>query len=127
VARGLLPYPGHQEDVVVDAQRHQEHEHVQRERGVRAAEVQQVPEHQRTGAHRRGQRRHHGGDQHQRRDHRPQQQRQDDQHHDQHDRDDQHPVVRGGPPHVQVDRGTAADLGVRPRHRVHRVPYLASR
>src|SRR6266542_696148 len=27
----LFPYPGHQEDVVVDAQRHQEHEHVERE------------------------------------------------------------------------------------------------
>src|SRR3712207_8954354 len=40
----LLADPGHQEDVVVDAQRHEEHEREQRERGVRALEPEHVLE-----------------------------------------------------------------------------------
>ena len=46
----LLAHPGHQEDVVVDAQRDQEHEDEQRERRVRAAEAEHVVEDQRADA-----------------------------------------------------------------------------
>ena len=44
VAQGLLAHAGHQEDVVVDPQRHEEHERQQRERGVDAREVEDVLE-----------------------------------------------------------------------------------
>ena len=74
VPLGFLAHAGHQEDVVVDAQRDQEHEHEQRERGVRAGEAEHVVEDQRADAERRRERQHHGRDQHDRRDERPQQQ-----------------------------------------------------
>ena len=48
----LLPHPGHQEDVVVDAQRDQEHEREQRERRVGAGEVEHVVEDERADAQR---------------------------------------------------------------------------
>src|SRR5436190_1779689 len=83
-ALGLLADPGHQEDVVVDAQRDQEHEREQRHRHVRARKGEQVPEHQRGQAERGREGQHHRADQHQRRDDRPQQQREDDQHDEQH-------------------------------------------
>ena len=45
VFQGLLAHPGHQEDVVVDAEGHQEDETEQRHRGVRAREAEDVVEH----------------------------------------------------------------------------------
>ena len=44
---GLLPHPGHQEDGVVDAERDQEDERVERGGGVGAREAEDVVEHER--------------------------------------------------------------------------------
>ena len=44
VRERLLTHPGHQEDVVVDAEGHQEHESVQRDRRVRTTEPEQMLE-----------------------------------------------------------------------------------
>src|SRR5664280_2900429 len=68
--RGFLPHPAHQEDVVVDAQGHQEDEGEQRERGVRAGETEHHIEDHRAGPERRQVGQDHRRYQHQRRDHR---------------------------------------------------------
>ena len=111
----LLAHPGHQEDVVVDAQRDQEHEHEQRERRIGARRSRTRS---RTAARRgrarprrtapRSPIRSSGADQ------RPQQQHQDQQHDDQDDRDDHLVVAAGGVLDVEVDRRAAADHGVGP-------------
>ena len=90
---GFLPHPGHQEDVVVDAQGDEEDKDEQRERVIRVAEVEHVVEEQRAHAQRRGVRQHHGGDQHDRCYHRAQQQPQHQEHQDQDDGDDHVSVV----------------------------------
>ena len=123
----LLADPGHQEDVVVDAERDQEDEHVERERRVLAAEVEHVPEDQGADPERGPERQHHGRHQHQRGHDRAQQQAQDDQHDEQHQRDDQPVVVLVGRVDVDDHRGHAADLGVRAGQRVHRRPHLLDR
>ena len=117
----LLPHPGHQEDVVVDAECDEEDEHEQRERRVFRAEVEHVVEEQR--AHPEGGRegQHHGGDQHDGRDEGTKQQHQDDEDHGEGDRDDQRPVMGRRPLDVEVDRGIPADERVRAGDGVHRV------
>ena len=80
----LLADPGHQEDVVVDGQRDQEHE--QRERGIHAAEPEHVVEEESADAEGGGEGEHHRGGQDQERHQRPQQQPEDDEHHDQDER-----------------------------------------
>ena len=110
---GFLPDPGHQEDVVVDAERHQEHECEQREAWIRVREVEHVVEDQRRHPERRGEGEHHRCDQQYRGDQRSQQQPQHDQDDQQDDRDDQVSVVLRGFEHVVVDGGLAADECVR--------------
>ena len=102
---GFFPDPGHQEDVVVDAEGDQEHEDEQWERGIGPAEPEHVVEEERADTEGGSEGEHHRGGQDQRRHHRPQQQREDDQDHDEDGRDDQGAVVRGGACHVQDDRG----------------------
>ena len=92
----------------------EEDERQQRERGVRATEVEHVVEEQRADAERGEERQHHGGDQHDRRDQRAQQQHEDDQHDGQDYRDDHFPVARVGLLHVQAGRRGAADLASMP-------------
>ena len=123
----LLPDPGHQEDVVVDAQGDQEHEHEQRERGVRAAEAEYVVEEEGADAEGGGEREHHRGGQDQRRHQRPQQQPEDDEHHRQDERDDDGTVMRGRAFHVQGGGRGPADQGVGAGDGVHRGPHPVDR
>ena len=74
---GLLADPGHQEDVVVHAQGHEEDEAEQRHGGVRAREPEDVVEHEGGDAHRGAVGEDHRGDQQDRRQHGAQQQHQD--------------------------------------------------
>ncbi len=76
----FLVYAGHQEDVVVDPERDQEHEHEQREGGVGSREPKEVLEDKGADTEGRGERQNHRGDQDQRRYQRPQQQDKDDEH-----------------------------------------------
>ena len=75
VVEGLLADPGHQEDVVVDAERDEEHEAYSGSDGsdAREAEDHVVDDH--ADAERRAEGQDHRPDQQQRREHRPQQQR----------------------------------------------------
>ena len=68
----FLVHAGHQEDVVVDPERDQEHEHEQREGGVGSREAE-VLEDEGADTEGRGERQNHRGDQDQRRYQRPQQ------------------------------------------------------
>src|SRR5699024_1685239 len=114
VAGGLLLGTQHQEDGVVDAQRDEEDQRVQRHGDVEGGEAEDVLRDQRTGAERRhgGERRGHeqedGGDDGAEDDH----QQEEDDHQD--DRDDQQRVAGGGVAGVQRLGGLAADerLGV---------------
>src|SRR5439155_16954062 len=106
---GLLAYAGHQEDVVVHAERDQEHEGVQREGGVHAGVAEQVLEDQ-CGHADGGEEGQHDGGQQQQRGHEGAQQYGDDQeHHAEQQRDDE-PVAAGGGVEVEFDRGVPADL-----------------
>ena len=108
----LLAHAGHQEDVVVDAQGHEEHEREQREARVGPGEAEDVLEQQRRDAQRGAEGQHHGGDQDQRRQHRAQQGHQDQEHQEQDDRDDHEVVAVGGVPGVEEERRVAADEGI---------------
>ena len=110
VPDGLLPHPRHEEDVVVDPERDEEHEPEQRHRRIRAREPEAVAEHDRGDAERRRVRQHDRADQQQRRDERPQQQREDQQDHREHDRDDRPQVLLRSEVRVEVERRGAADL-----------------
>ena len=119
---GFFAHPGHQEDVVVDAERDQEHEHEQRERGIGAAEFEHVVEEERADPQGGGEREDHRGGQDQRCHDGAQQQREDEEHHDEDEREQEVAVVRGCPRHVQEDRRGAAHFGVGTRDGVHRCP-----
>src|SRR5437763_383754 len=93
VLESLLADPRHQEDVVVDAERDEEHEDEKRQAVVRAAPAEDVVEEQCTDPERGRERQHHSANEHKRCDHCPQQPSEDDEHHQQHDRDDQVAVV----------------------------------
>ena len=91
--QGFLPYAAHQEDVVVHAEGHQEHEAEQRHGGVGPREAQEVVEDQGGNAHRRTVGQHYGQHQQHRRQDGPQQQHEDDQDDHQDDGDDDHQVA----------------------------------
>jgi hypothetical protein len=93
---GLLVHPGHQKDVVVDPERHEEHEHDQRQRRVGAGEAEHVAEDQCAEPQGRPEREDDRRDQDQRRDHRPQQRHQDHNDNEKDQRDDHLVVVTGG-------------------------------
>src|SRR5262245_15942621 len=112
VGLGFLMDSGHEEDVVVGAQRDQKDKGPQRERRVGAGEAEQVVKDQRADPQRGRERQHDGGDQQQRRHDGAQDQGQDDQHHQKDQGDDQVAVVAGGPLDVEVDRAAPPDLGV---------------
>jgi hypothetical protein len=113
VLERLLAHPRHEEDVVVDPQRHEEDEGEQRERRVGAGEAEDVVEHQRADAERREERQDHRADEQQRRDDRPQQQDQHQEDHDEDRRDDDAGVARRLGLDVLHHRGAAADEHVR--------------
>ena len=118
---GLLVDAGHQEDVVVDAERDQEHEDEQRERRVGAGEAEHVPEDQRAQPERRAERQHHGADQHQRRDSARSSSTRMSRTTTSSTTGMISVVVGPGARSVSsAMRGAAADLGVRARHGVHR-------
>jgi hypothetical protein len=81
-------HPGHQEDVVVDAQGNEEDEHEQGQRGVCAAEPDYLIEQQRADPERCTEGQHDRCHQHHRSDQGAEQQRQDQQHDREHDGDD---------------------------------------
>jgi hypothetical protein len=89
-------HPRHQEDVVVDPERHQEHEEEQRPQRVWSGKAEHVPEDQRAESHRGPEQQHNRPDQDQRRNDRPEQQHQDEEHHEQDQRDDDRVVIAGG-------------------------------
>ena len=107
VAERLLAGPRHQEDVVVDAQRDEEHEREQDRVVVDALEAQQVGEDEPGQAEAGDVRRDDGRHEQDRRDHGSQQKDQRQQHQDEDEREDHAPVVGGG--RARVDR-----LGLRP-------------
>jgi hypothetical protein len=72
-ARRLLAHPCPQEDVVVEAERDQEDEGIQRHRHVGAGEAEHLVVDDHADAKRCGERQDHRGDQQQRRDDRPKQ------------------------------------------------------
>src|SRR6266536_1821609 len=83
---GLLPDPGDQEDVVVDAQGDQEHEDDQRKPWIDASEVEHMAEHQDADPERRTEGQHHRCDEQQRAGQRAEQQGEDGEDHQQHHR-----------------------------------------
>ena len=89
VPRRLLAHPRHEEDVVVHAERDEEHEPEQRHHGSAPGKPKTNVEHERGDAQRCGEREHDRGDQQERRDDRAQQQHQDHEDHEQHERDDE--------------------------------------
>ena len=106
---GLLAHPGHQEDVVVDAERDQEDEGEQRQGRIARPEPEEASKTMNADAERGGERQHHRPDQHQRRDDGAQQHHQDQEDDGERDRRDQPGVARGGDPEVALDRGRPAD------------------
>src|SRR5690625_2255671 len=112
VGQGLLPDPGHEEDRVVDAQRDEEDETVEGHRGVRAGEVEDVVEHDRRQAQRRGEGQHVDREDDQRRDDRPQQDDEHDEDRGEDERDDGPQVLGGGLLGVEPFGSGAADEGV---------------
>jgi hypothetical protein len=113
----LFPHSSHQEDVVVDAECNEEHEHEQGERGVGPAEPEDVVEEECAHAEGGGEGKHHRGGQDQRRDKRAQQQAEDDEDYDEDERDDDLAVVgrhaSSTGPHPSTSPRCPADSGPR--------------
>lgn len=107
-------HPGHQEDVVVDAEGDEEHEYEKRQGAVSGVDTEDVLEHPGADTERGAEGQHHGGDEQERRDNGAQQQCE----HNEDDREDQrnHQVVvrSGGLLDVEIDCCVAADERIRP-------------
>ena len=105
----LLAHAAHQEDGVVDAERHQEDEREDGQRRVDARGALHFDEEEDREPERAKERRHHRGDQHERRDDRAQQDPEDDRDDEQGDRDDHAEVPHGGIIEVFLHRAARAD------------------